>query len=139
METSRPERSRPLNPEVRSSLRSCAWVSSATPHSPGGVRKMLAGLGNKLMSSEATREETAQAIAAVTDEQVDEELAEAERRGARILCIEEPDYPASLKQIHDPPGKGTASTVKVPVVEENVHPCQDSKLRGLVNPKLAGD
>ena len=55
------------------------------------------------MSVEGIGEKTARAISAVTDEQVDEELAEAERRGVRIVCLEDEAYPASLKSIHDPP------------------------------------
>jgi DNA processing protein len=45
----------------------------------------------------------AKAIAAVTDRDIDEELAEAERCGARILCAADAAYPAALKTIPDPP------------------------------------
>ncbi|MCD4823317.1 MAG: DNA-processing protein DprA [Phycisphaerae bacterium] len=43
------------------------------------------------------------ALQAVTDETIDEELAEARRLGAEILCLEDEAYPAALKNIFDPP------------------------------------
>ena len=45
----------------------------------------------------------AEALAAVTDELVDTEIAEAEKRGAAIICLEDDSYPAALKSIYDPP------------------------------------
>ena len=45
----------------------------------------------------------AKALADVTDELVDEEIAEAEKGGAQIVCLEDESYPAALKNIHDPP------------------------------------
>jgi DNA processing protein len=47
--------------------------------------------------------QTADAIAAVSDEQVEEELALARQYGAAIICLDDPAYPAALKTIHDPP------------------------------------
>jgi len=46
---------------------------------------------------------TAEAIAAVTDEQVDAELAEADLHGVRIIHDNDQSYPASLKNIYDRP------------------------------------
>lgn len=45
----------------------------------------------------------ADAIAAVTDEAIDEELREVEKHGVQILCCEEQAYPAALKTIQDCP------------------------------------
>jgi DNA processing protein len=46
---------------------------------------------------------TAEALAAVGDEQVDAELAAAEKQGATILCRQDDRYPAALANIPDPP------------------------------------
>lgn len=43
------------------------------------------------------------AIADVSDELVERELDEASRRGVKIVCLEDPAYPAGLKTIYDPP------------------------------------
>ncbi|MCL2700820.1 MAG: DNA-processing protein DprA [Phycisphaerae bacterium] len=43
------------------------------------------------------------AISAITDKDVDDELAVAERAGARVLTQESVEYPLSLKHIDDPP------------------------------------
>ena len=59
---------------------------------PGAWRR-VEGVGPK----------TADAIAAVTDEQVEEELALARDHAVEILCVEDAAYPAALKTIHDPP------------------------------------
>ena len=61
---------------------------TAVPTSPQQLRA-VEGIGAK----------TAGAIAAVTDEQIDEELAEAERRGASILSCEDDAYPAAMKSL----------------------------------------
>lgn len=45
-----------------------------------------------------------QAIVAVGDEQIDEELALADKTGVRVLCLDDEDYPAPLKNTLDPPG-----------------------------------
>jgi DNA processing protein len=62
---------------------------AAAPHQWQRVE----GIGQKM----------AAALAAVTPEQVDEELAAAEQYGVRILCRQDEDYPAALKEIYDPP------------------------------------
>jgi DNA processing protein len=43
------------------------------------------------------------AITDVSDELVDREIEEASRRGVKIVCLEDPAYPAGLKTIYDPP------------------------------------
>jgi DNA processing protein len=43
------------------------------------------------------------AITEVSEELVDREIEEASRRGVRIVCLEDPAYPAGLKTIYDPP------------------------------------
>lgn len=45
----------------------------------------------------------AKALADVTDELVDEEIAEAEKGAVQIVCLEDDSYPTALKNIHDPP------------------------------------
>lgn len=46
---------------------------------------------------------TAEAIAAVTEQDVEDELARAAEKNVRILCLEDDAYPAALKTIYDPP------------------------------------
>ena len=46
---------------------------------------------------------TARVMAAVTDQDVDEELAAAEQMGATIIALGDDCYPRSLANIHDPP------------------------------------
>jgi len=48
-------------------------------------------------------EKTVAAMAAITDQDVDEELAVTERAGARVLTQESVEYPLALKHIDDPP------------------------------------
>jgi len=48
-------------------------------------------------------EKTAEALAAVTEREVDAELAEAGRQGVRILLPADEDYPEPLRNIHAPP------------------------------------
>jgi len=67
--------------------------AEAVPFARPEALKRVPGVGEK----------TAQAIAAVTDEQVDDELAEARRCGAEVLCREDAGYPAALRSIYDPP------------------------------------
>ncbi|HAU38113.1 MAG TPA: DNA-protecting protein DprA [Phycisphaerales bacterium] len=69
----------------------------------GGPAETLAAGAGQWRRVEGVGEKTSAAIAAVTDEQVDEELAEAERRGARILCQSDADFPAALRTIYDCP------------------------------------
>ena len=60
---------------------------------PGGGLQRVDGIGPA----------KARAIAAVTDEIIDEELAEADRHGVEIICCEETRYPVAIKTIHDYP------------------------------------
>lgn len=46
---------------------------------------------------------TAAAIAAVTEQEVEEELALAKEHAVEVLCLEDESYPAALKTIYDPP------------------------------------
>jgi len=46
---------------------------------------------------------TAEAMEAVTDTQIDDELKAAEQAGADIIVLEDERYPAALAAIHDPP------------------------------------
>ena len=46
---------------------------------------------------------TAEAMEAVTDTQIDDELKAAEQVGADIIVLEDERYPAALAAIHDPP------------------------------------
>lgn len=66
-------------------------VESFWAAGPGQWRKVH-GVGPKLV----------EAIGAVDDSQVAEELVEAELRGASILTATDERYPAALKNIHDP-------------------------------------
>jgi len=65
----------------------------AVPHDRPAALKRVRGVGDKIAS----------AIAAVTDEQVDAELAAVEKLSAHILCLGEPGYPEPLTSIYDPP------------------------------------
>ncbi len=67
-------------------------VESAAAAGPAGWQEVQ-GVGSK----------TAAALAAVDDQQIDEELAAAERHGATILPLEDSRYPAALSHIADPP------------------------------------
>ena len=58
-----------------------------------GRWKQVEGVGPKKVS----------AITAVGDDLVDRELDEADRRGVKIICLEEQAYPAGLRTIYDPP------------------------------------
>jgi len=69
----------------------------------GDVDAVVAASPRQWRAVEGVGERTAGAMAAVTDEHVDEELTEARTRGAEVLCIEDEAYPAALKAIYDPP------------------------------------
>jgi len=57
----------------------------------------------RLQRVEGVGEKVAAAIGAVTDAQVDEELALAEQHGVRVLANGDEGYPAALRAIPDPP------------------------------------
>jgi DNA processing protein len=67
-------------------------VTSAAAAGPAGWQEVQ-GVGEK----------TAAALAAVTDEQIDAELADAAEHGVTILCRQDDRYPAALGHIPDPP------------------------------------
>ena len=69
----------------------------------GDVERVFAAGPSQWRGVEGVGPKTAEAIAAVTDPQIDEELSEAEKRGAAMLCPDDPQYPASLKTIYDYP------------------------------------
>ena len=62
-------------------------------HASAGQLTKVRGVGAK----------TAEAIRAVTDEVIDEELAIAAERGVRILTPGDAEYPEALRHTHDPP------------------------------------
>jgi DNA processing protein len=70
----------------------------------GDIREVPADNPIFLRRVEGIGEKTAAAIAAVTDKQIDEELAEADKLGVKILCLESGEYPKSLLNIYDRPG-----------------------------------
>jgi DNA processing protein len=69
----------------------------------GGVEGVLNAAPGQWMRVDGVGEKTAQAIAAVTDEQVDEELALAERMGVDILTEHDDRYPEALRNLYNPP------------------------------------
>jgi DNA processing protein len=70
----------------------------------GDIREVPACNQSFLRRVEGIGDKTSAAIAAVTDKQIDEELAEADKLGVKILCLESADYPKSLLNIYDRPG-----------------------------------
>lgn len=68
-------------------------AAGSVPHDRPAELRRVPGVGEK----------TATAIAAVTDEQIDAELAAADERGVRVLCIEDAAYSAALRSIHAAP------------------------------------
>ncbi len=69
----------------------------------GNVQAAAAAAPAQWRRVEGVGPKKAEALAAVTDELVDQEIAEAEKRGAHMVCLEEDSYPAALKNIYDPP------------------------------------
>jgi DNA processing protein len=67
--------------------------AEAAGRATGRELQQVRGVGPKL----------ARAVTSVTDEQVEEELDLAARRGIRLLCPADADYPPALKLIDDPP------------------------------------
>jgi DNA processing protein len=68
----------------------------------GAAEAILAGR-QRWQQVEGIGPKVAQSLAAVTDEQVDDELAEVQARGAQIICDVDESYPAALKTIYDRP------------------------------------
>jgi len=69
----------------------------------GSAENALAAPPGRWREVNGVGEKTCRAIQAVTDEQVDAELAEAAERGADILCRDDEQFPAALKSIYDCP------------------------------------
>lgn len=69
----------------------------------GDVSAVLGAGPGSWKGVEGVGPKKATAITAVTDEQIDAELEEADKRGVRILCLEDEDYPKPLKTIYDAP------------------------------------
>ncbi|MFW6132433.1 MAG: DNA-processing protein DprA [Planctomycetota bacterium] len=69
----------------------------------GGAAAAVAASPAQLRAVKGIGEKTAAAVAAVTDAQVDDELAAAERAGVCVLVRGEAGYPRALETIHDPP------------------------------------
>ena len=69
----------------------------------GDLERAARASAPELRRVEGIGELTAEAIAAVDEAAVDEELALAEKHGAAVLCLEDAAYPPALKNIPDPP------------------------------------
>ena len=69
----------------------------------GGVEGVVAAGPGAWRAMKGIGPKTLENLSAVGEAEIDEELTEANRRGARILCLEDDDYPAALKNIFDPP------------------------------------
>ena len=69
----------------------------------GDAASAASATGYELMRVEGVGEKVADAIAAVTDEQVEAELADARAAGVRILTDRDAAYPEALRSIHDWP------------------------------------
>jgi DNA processing protein len=82
-----------VGPKTLLRLREAFGSIAAAGEASAGAWRSVKGIGPK----------TAQALAAVTDEMIDEELALAESHGARILCIDDEAYPRALASIANPP------------------------------------
>jgi DNA processing protein len=69
----------------------------------GDAEQVARATPSQLRKVEGIGEKTSAAVAAVTDADVEEELAEAKKHGAQLLCLDDEAYPAALKTIYDPP------------------------------------
>ena len=69
----------------------------------GDASAVPANRPHALRQVEGVGEKTAHAIGAVSDDDVNQELDLAEKLRARIVCMNDEDYPSGLKNIHDPP------------------------------------
>jgi DNA processing protein len=69
----------------------------------GDVEKILTLSQGDLRQVDGVGPKTAAAIAASDESAAAEELAVAEKHGAIIICMEDPDYPPALKHVADPP------------------------------------
>jgi len=69
----------------------------------GGVEAVFRADGRQLRAVDGLGPKMAEAIAAVDDRAVDEELAVAGEAGVTVLCIEDAGYPVALRHLPDPP------------------------------------
>lgn len=69
----------------------------------GTIDRVLSAGPGALRDVEGVGDKTARAILDVTPSAVDDEFSSADKRGVRILCRGDGDYPVSLKNIYDPP------------------------------------
>ncbi len=69
----------------------------------GGVEAAVGAGPSQWQRVEGVGPKKAEALASVSDELVEQEIAEAEKVGAAIVCLEDDSYPAALKKIYDPP------------------------------------
>jgi len=69
----------------------------------GSIEEIFKSNANQLQQIDGIGPKLAHAITSISDDDVEEELALAEKYSVQILCIEDADYPAALKRIYDSP------------------------------------
>ena len=69
----------------------------------GSIEEIFRSNANQLQQIDGIGPKLAHAITSIGDDDVEKELALAEKYEVQILCIEDADYPAALKRIYDPP------------------------------------
>ena len=69
----------------------------------GSIEEIFKSNANQLQQIDGIGPKLAHAITSISDDDVEKELALAEKYSVQILCIEDADYPAALKRIYDPP------------------------------------
>ncbi len=69
----------------------------------GSVEEAARASAGQLTKVRGVGDKTAEAIRAVTDDVIDEELAIAADRGVRVLTRGDGEYPEALRHTHDPP------------------------------------
>ncbi len=108
------ESARELGPPDGEERRALVALSLVPGVGPGRVRNLLAAFGSaravlrapaaRLVRVDGVGRQTAQAIRAWDDRPaVDAQFRRAEAVGARLVAIADPEYPALLRQIYDPP------------------------------------
>ena len=90
-----------------------SWIRLAKLESPkkavalvdhfGGPDEVFRAKPAQFAYVEGMNPKTAERVRAAASEPVDAELEALERIGARVVTIRDPEYPASLRQIYDPP------------------------------------
>lgn len=69
----------------------------------GSAAAVFAASKGQLSTTEGIGEEIASNIIKITPSMIEDEFCLVEKAGARVLTLEHPDYPVSLKNIYDPP------------------------------------